>query len=81
MTKNADIGKSKEILVLKGIFYETKYVCVFTYKILILTSFRQGVILPPAPPQNELLKNKPRLGLTGFSILFLYMFLYITFNG
>ena len=30
---------------------------------IILTSFRQGVILP-APPQNELLKSPPRLGLT-----------------
>ena len=30
----------------------------------ILTSFRQGVILPPSPkPQNEPLKSPPRLGL------------------
>ena len=30
---------------------------------VILTSFRQGVILPPAPPQNEPLKGPLRLGL------------------
>ena len=31
---------------------------------IILTSFRQGVILPPPPtPQNEPLKSPPRLGL------------------
>ena len=31
---------------------------------IILTSFRQGVILPPpTPPQNEPLKSPPRLGL------------------
>ena len=32
---------------------------------IILTSFRQGVILPPPPPptQNELLKIPPTLGL------------------
>ena len=32
---------------------------------IILTGFRQGVILPPPPPpQNEPLKSPPRLGLT-----------------
>ena len=32
---------------------------------IILTSFRQGIILPPhlLPPQNEPLKIPPRLGL------------------
>ena len=31
---------------------------------MIRTSFRQGVTLPPTPPQNEPLKSPPRLGLT-----------------
>ena len=31
---------------------------------VILTSFRQGVTLPPPPPQNEQLKSPPRLGLS-----------------
>ena len=31
---------------------------------IILTGFRQGVVLPPCPPQNEPLKGPPRLGLT-----------------
>ena len=44
----------------------------FQVSCLILTSFRQGVILPPPPlphppPQNEPLKNPPRLGLNAFS--------------
>ena len=32
---------------------------------IILTGFRQGLILPPppSPPQNEPLKSPPRLGL------------------
>ena len=30
---------------------------------IILTSFRQRVILPLPPPQNELLKSPPLLGL------------------
>ena len=35
----------------------------FQVSSIILTSFRQGVILlPPTPPQNELLKGPPRLG-------------------
>ena len=50
--KNADTGKFKGILTLKGVFYETIYVCVLTYQIssfsIILTSFRQGVIHPAA---------------------------------
>ena len=33
---------------------------------IILTDFRQGVILPPPPPpQNEPIKSPPRLGLMG----------------
>ena len=35
----------------------------FEVSSIILTSFRQGVILPPSPPQNEPLKSPPRLGL------------------
>ena len=41
---------------------------------IILTSFRQGVILPlsplPPPPQNKPLKSPPKLGLKGMSRLF-----------
>ena len=43
------------------------YLCVkFEVSSIILTGFRQGVILPPPPPlpQNEPLKSPPRLGLT-----------------
>ena len=73
LQKNADISKIKRALTLKGIFFETTYVCVLRTKFqvcsIILTSFRQGVILPspslqsPPPPQNEPLKSIPRLGL------------------
>ena len=50
--KNAGIGKLNGALVLKGIFSETTYVYVylrtkFQVSSIILTSFRQGVILPP----------------------------------
>ena len=31
--KNANISKIKEVLVLKGIFSETTYVCILTYQI------------------------------------------------
>ena len=38
----------------------------FEVSSIILTCFRQGVILPTPPsPQNEPLKNPPRLGLNG----------------
>ena len=44
--KNAEISKIKVVLVLKGIFSETTYVCVLTHQFqvpsIILTSFRQG---------------------------------------
>ena len=36
---------------------------------IILTKFRQGVILPPPPPQNEPLKNPPKLGLKLLAML------------
>ena len=36
----------------------------FEVSSLILTSFRQGGILPRPPPQNEPRKSPPRLGLT-----------------
>ena len=75
-------------LVLKGKFSETTCVRVlgtkFQVSSIILTSFRQGVIL--LPPPNERLKSPPRLELniwiplitvlqiknlgTGFSFLF-----------
>ena len=46
LQKNADIKKIKRGLILKGIFSETKYVCVyfrvkFEVSSIILTSFRQ----------------------------------------
>ena len=67
MEKNADISKIEEAYALKGIFSETKYKCVLTYQIwsfsIILTGFRQEVILPSYSSQNEPLKSPPRLGL------------------
>ena len=49
------INKMKRVLVLKGIFSETTYVCVLTYQFqassIILTSFKQeggGGVLPPS---------------------------------
>ena len=71
MQKNADISKIKGVQAIKGIFSETKkgvYLrAKFEISSIILTSFRQGVILPPPPPlpQNEPLKKPPRLGLMG----------------
>ena len=41
-----------------GVYIRAK----FEVSSMILTSFRQGVILSP-PPQNEPLKSPPRLGL------------------
>ena len=58
LQENADISKIKGLLVLKGIFSETKYLCILTYQIqissIILTSFRQGegVILTLPSLQN-----------------------------
>ena len=33
LQKNANISKIKEVLVLKGIFSETTYMCILTYQI------------------------------------------------
>ena len=41
-----------------GVYLRTK----FQVSSIILMSFRQGVILPLPPPQNEPLKSPPRLG-------------------
>ena len=43
-----------------GVYLRAK----FEVSSIILTGFRQGVILPPTPPQNEPLKSPPRLRLT-----------------
>ena len=65
MQKNADISKIKgtEVYFLKlhmGVYLRVK----FEVSSIILTGFRQGVILhPPSTPQNEPLKSPPRLGL------------------
>ena len=67
--KNTDISKIKKDMELKGTFSENTYVCVLTTKFqvssIIITGFRQEVILPPppTPAQNEQLKSPPRLGL------------------
>ena len=51
---------SKLFLKLKiWVYLRTK----FQFSSIILTSFRQGVILPPSQPQNKPLKGPPRLGL------------------
>ena len=66
LPKNAEIIKIKRILVLRGIFSETTYLCVLIYQIssIILTSFRQGEggnlpLTTPLLPQNEPLKGPP----------------------
>ena len=62
--KNPYIGKIKRALVLKSIFSETTYGRVLTCQIqhssIILTSFRQEVILPsPHPTSNRTPKVLP----------------------
>ena len=52
----------------KGVYLRAK----FNFSSIILTSFRQGVILP-LPPQNELLKKPPRLGLMQISKIYFEM--------
>ena len=71
LPKNADISKIKETLVLKVYSLEL-HMCVYLrvkFKVssIILTSFRQGLILSPPPPpthtpRNETLKSLLRLG-------------------
>ena len=68
-------AKIKRALVLKVTCSETKYVCVylgakFQDPSIILTSFRQAVILHPPPShlKTDLLKSPPRLGLNGYTI-------------
>ena len=57
MQKNADISKIKGVQAIKGIFSETKkgvYLrAKFEISSIILTSFRQGVILPPPSPTSK----------------------------
>ena len=78
MQKLADICKTKGVLVLTGIFSETKYGWYIRSKIqtsiLILTSFTQGReegvgggggnLTPHSPPQNKPIESSPRLGFT-----------------
>ena len=60
MQKNADISQIKDVLALKGIFSETKYVCVLRYQFqvstIFLTRFRQGDFTQP--PTSS--KRKPK---------------------
>ena len=62
MQKNADISKIKGVQAIKGIFSETKkgvYLrAKFEISSIILTSFRQGVILPPPPSPTS--KRTPK---------------------
>ena len=60
--KKGDISKIKGVMVLKGVFSETKYVCVQRYQVsnVILTSFRQGIVLPLPLTARRTLK-KPTL--------------------
>ena len=67
LLKNADISKIKKVLVLKGIFSQT-IICMYLRTMvqvssIILTSFRQWVILLPLPLQNKPLKSPPKFGL------------------
>ena len=64
---NDDISKFKSALVLKDLFSETTNMRVLNGKFevssIILTSFRQGVILTPTPTTSKhTVKSKPRLG-------------------
>ena len=65
LQKNADISETKGVLVLKGIFLNSTYVYLrakFQVSSIILTSFRQGVILLHTAKQT--LKKPALLGLT-----------------
>ena len=62
--KNTDISKIRRVLVLQGIFSETRYSCVkFEVSSIILKSLRQGDNFTPPPPQNKPVKSPPVLGL------------------
>ena len=66
LQKHAEICKIKEVLVLKGIFSKTAYVCVLAYQIsslisIIVTSFKQGVILPPTHTSKRTLKKPTQI--------------------
>ena len=55
--KNADISKIEMTLVLKGIFSETKYVCVkkFVFEVskIIITCVRQWGAILPTPTSKQ----------------------------
>ena len=60
--KHADISKTKWVLVSKGIFSKTTYVCVLTkfqVSSIILTSFSQGVVLTSLPNTTKQTPKKP----------------------
>ena len=64
LPKNADISKIKETLVLKVYSLEL-HMCVYLrvkFKVssIILTSFRQGLILSPPPPHTHTSKRNPK---------------------
>ena len=66
LRKIAAISKIRRVLILEGVFSETMCLYLrskFQVPRIILTSFRQGVILLPTSPQIEPLKGSPRLGL------------------
>ena len=68
LPKNVDYSKIKGSCYWKVYFLKLHMCVYFRTKLeisnLILTSFKQGVILsPPCPPQNKHLKSPPRLGL------------------
>ena len=60
------LASIKRALVLKGIFYETTSACVclhtkFQVSSIILTSFRQGVILPLSPTSKQTSKKPTQI--------------------
>ena len=70
LQKDADISKTKRVLVLKVIFSETIYVCVnlrtkFQVSTIIITSFRQGGggVFPPTSKRAS--KNPTQIRVKG----------------
>ena len=65
--KNVDISKIKGALVLKAIFSETIYMCVFTYQIpcstILLTSFKRvrGSDFVPSPTSKRTPKKPTQI--------------------